>query len=160
MNIRTKRWEFIKENQKVRKKENKLLTWKRKWSRKNESFFLSWSLSWSRSCFLPFFLDLFLSLSWSRACVLSFFTSSWGWLNGRVVLRANLTATQDAQPNKTSIVASIIEEDVSMTSSLGGSSAAPSTESAVFAEDRSDKSQYIANHVIKVSGQGQGQSQV
>ena len=129
---------------------------KKKW--KFFSFLVAFMVEIVFSSFFSW--PFFLSLSWSRACVLSFFTSSWGWLNGRVVLRANLTATQDAQPNKTSIVASIIEEDVSMTSSLGGSSAAPSTESAVFAEDRSDKSQYIANHVIKVSGQGQGQSQV
>ena len=54
------RWEFIKENKKVRKQENK-------WSRKKEFFFLgrffgrvlvflfSWALSWSSSCFLVFF---------------------------------------------------------------------------------------------------------
>ena len=46
------RWEFIRENKKVRKKENtKARTRPRKWSRKKGKFF-SWSLSCSSSCFL------------------------------------------------------------------------------------------------------------
>ena len=44
------RWEFIKENKKVRKQENK-----------ESFFFFSWSLSWASSCFLSCFLDRFLS---------------------------------------------------------------------------------------------------
>ena len=44
------RWEFIRENKKVRKKENtKARTRPRKLSRKKESFFF---FSWSSSCFL------------------------------------------------------------------------------------------------------------
>ena len=45
------RWEFIKENKKVRKQEknstNRVIKKKRKFF-----FFFSWSLSWSSSCFL------------------------------------------------------------------------------------------------------------
>jgi len=48
--------------------------------------------------------------------------------------------------NKLKIVSNN-EEDVSLKS---GSSNTETSESAVFAEDRSDKSQYVANHVIKV----------
>ena len=67
------RWEFIKENKKVRKQENKKTrTRPRKWSRKKESFsFFSWSLSWSCSCFLFFSWSLF----WSSFCFLVFFLS-------------------------------------------------------------------------------------
>ena len=68
------RWEFIKENKKVRKKKNTFST-----KKKESFFFFSWSLSWSRPCFLSFLAVIVFSwsLSWSRACFLSFFFFSW-----------------------------------------------------------------------------------
>ena len=89
------RWEFIKQNKKVRKQENKKKrkkTWTRprKWSRKKESFFfflgrdLVYFFSWPLSFFFLFFFFAFLvesvfsfffslSLSWSKASFLVFF---------------------------------------------------------------------------------------
>ena len=100
--VYVQRWEFIKENKKVRKnKENTLSTKKptkktikkrilflfffvaflveSERSKKDFFFFFSWSLFWSRACFLYFFLDRYSffyfswSLFWSKACFLVFF---------------------------------------------------------------------------------------
>ena len=67
--ILNQRWEFIKEDKKVRKQENKNST-KKVIKKKRKFFLFSWSLSLSSSCFLDRFLGRILVFLFSYFIVL------------------------------------------------------------------------------------------